>query len=100
MTTNEIIDLLKERKTDFLKTNLFSKLPGIYAFFYIGENFPLFDDIISKHQIIYIGKTELSQEKRNIKTHFTTDKTGNSTVRKSIGSIFVFTREFKAYPTK
>ena len=87
MTTKEIIELLKEKETDFLKTKTFSQLPGIYAFFYIGNNFPLLGDSVSKHQIIYIGKTESSQEKRDSKTHFTTGKTGNSTVRKSIGSI-------------
>ncbi len=87
MTTKEIIELLKEKETDFLKTKTFSQLPEIYAFFYVGNDFPLLGDSISKHQIIYIGKTESSQEKRDSKTHFTTGKTGNSTVRKSIGSI-------------
>lgn len=87
MTTKEIIELLKEKETDFLKTKTFSQLPGIYAFFYIGNDFPLLGDSVSKHQIIYIGKTESSQEKRDSKTHFTTGRTGNSTVRKSIGSI-------------
>ncbi len=87
MTTNEIIRLLKERETNFLKTKAFSQLPGIYAFFYIGNGFPLFEECVYKHKIIYIGKTESSQEKRDAKTHFTTGKTGSSTVRKSIGSI-------------
>lgn len=87
MKPNEIIELLKERETDFLSTKTFSQLPGIYAFFFIGNDFPLLGDLVSKHQIIYIGKTESSQEKRDAKTHFTTGKTGSSTVRKSIGSI-------------
>jgi hypothetical protein len=87
MTTKEIIDLLKEKETEFLKTNSFSKFPGIYAFFYIGNDFPLLGNSVSKHQIIYIGKTESSQEKRDAKTHFATGKTGSSTFRKSIGSI-------------
>ena len=87
MTAEEIIELLKERETDFLKTKTFSQLPGIYALFYIGNDFPKLGDSVSKHQIIYIGKTESSQEKRDSKTHFTTGKTGSSTVRKSIGSI-------------
>jgi hypothetical protein len=87
MTTKEIIELLRERETDFLNTESFSKLPGIYAFFFIGNEFPLLNDSVSKHQIIYVGKTESSQEARDAKTHFTSGKTGNSTVRKSIGSI-------------
>ncbi|QXP66263.1 GIY-YIG nuclease family protein [Polaribacter sp. AHE13PA] len=95
MTTEEIIELLKERETDFLKTKTFSQFPGIYAFFYIGSDFPLLGDSVSKHQIIYIGKTESSQEKRDSKTHFTTGKTGSSTVRKSIGSILCVQENLK-----
>jgi hypothetical protein len=98
MTTEEIIELLKERETDFLKTNTFSQLPGIYAFFYIGNDFPLLGDSVSKHQIIYIGKTESSQEKRDSKTHFTTGKTGSSTVRKSIGSILCVQKNLMPIP--
>lgn len=98
MTTKEIIELLKEKETDFLKTNSFSKFPGIYAFFYIGNDFPLLGDSVSKHQIIYIGKTESSQEKRDAKTHFTTGKTGSSTVRKSIGSILCGKENLKPIP--
>lgn len=98
MTTKEIIKSLKEKENDFLKTNSFSKFPGIYALFYIGNNFPLLDSSVSKHQIIYIGKTESSQEKRDIKTHFTTGKTGSSTVRKSIGSILYSQENLKPIP--
>ncbi len=98
MTTKEIILLLKEKEKDFLKTKSFSKLPGIYAFFFIGDDFPLSGNSVDKHQIIYIGKTESSQEKRDAKTHFTTGKTGNSTVRKSIGSILCSTKNLKPIP--
>jgi hypothetical protein len=98
MTTKVIIELLKERETDFLKIKSFSKSPGIYAFFFIGESFPLLGDSVSKDQIIYIGKTESSQEKRDAKTHFTTDKTGSSTVRKSIGSILCGIEGLKPIP--
>ena len=98
MTINEIIELLRKRETDFLKTKKFSQLPGIYAFFFIGNDFPLFGDSVSKHQIIYIGKTESSQEKRDSKTHFTTGKTGSSTVRKSIGSILCAQENLKPIP--
>ena len=98
MTTKEIIEILKERETELLKTKTFSKLPGIYAFFYIGNDFPLLGDSVSKHQIIYIGKTESSQENRDSKTHFTTGKTGSSTVRKSIGSILCTQEDLKPIP--
>lgn len=87
MKTQKIVEILRKRETDYSETKTFSQLPGIYAFFYIGNDFPLLGDSVSKHEIIYIGKTESSQEKRDAKTHFTTGKTGSSTVRKSIGSI-------------
>jgi hypothetical protein len=87
MNTKEIVDFLKERETCFAETKTYSKLPGIYALFYIGQSFPIMGEKVKKHQIIYIGKTESSQEKRDLKTHFTSGKTGSSTVRKSIGSL-------------
>jgi len=98
MTTKEIIELLKEKETDFLKIKSFSKFPGIYAFFFIGNDFPLLGDSVSKNQIIYIGKTESSQEKRDAKTHFTTGKTGSSTFRKSIGSLLCEQEKLKPIP--
>ena len=98
MTTKVIIELLKEKETDFLKIKSFSKFPGIYAIFYIGNDFPLLGDSISKHQIIYIGKTESSQETRDAKTHFTSGKTGSSTVRKSIGSLLCEQKKLKPIP--
>jgi len=87
MRVKEVINILKRNEKDYLKTKTFSKLPGIYAFFFIGDNFPILGNEVKKHQIIYIGKTESSQEKRDANTHFATGKTGSSTVRKSIGAI-------------
>ena len=49
-------------------------------------------------RIIYIGKTESSQEKRDMKTHFTSGKTGSSTVRRSIGSILCEKENLKLIP--
>jgi hypothetical protein len=87
MNSQDVIQLLRKSEIPYLKTTIFSQLPGIYALFYIGDNFPFVGCNVSTHQIIYIGKTESSQEKRDAKTHFTSGKTGSSTVRKSIGSI-------------
>jgi hypothetical protein len=98
MTTQDVIELLKKRETEYSKTEYFSQLPGIYAFFFIGNTFPLIGSSVSKHQIIYVGKTESSQEKRDAKTHFTTGKTGSSTVRKSIGSILYEQENLKPIP--
>lgn len=98
MTTKEIIEFLKEKETNFVMTNSFSKSPGIYAIFYSENDFPLLGHSVSKHQIIYIGKTESSQEERDAKTHFTSGKTGSSTVRKSLGSILCSQEDLKPIP--
>ena len=98
MILEEIIEHLNNNEKDFLKITSFSKFPGIYAIFYIGENFPLLGSSVSKHQIIYIGKTETSQEDRDAKTHFVSGKTGSSTVRKSIGSILYESKKLIPIP--
>ncbi len=98
MTTQDIINLLKERETEYSLIHSFSKLPGIYAFFFIGNGFPLFGEVVSKHQIVYIGKTESSQEQRDAKTHFTSGKTGSSTVRKSIGALLCSQKQLNPIP--
>lgn len=98
MTTTEVIGYLKEKRTDFLRVKTFSEFPGIYALFYIGESFPFFGNVVSKHEIIYIGKTESSQLSRDAKTHFSTGKTGSSTVRKSIGSLLFSTENLNPIP--
>ena len=87
MNTKQIINILKNREVAFKETNTFSQQAGIYALFFIGNSFPLLGNSVKKHQIIYIGKTESSQEKRDANTHFASGKTGSSTVRKSIGSL-------------
>jgi hypothetical protein len=86
-STLEIINILKEKEEDFLNIKSFSSKPGIYAIFFIGDDFPILGNAVKKHQIIYIGKTEKSQDSRDAKTHFASGKTGSSTIRKSIGSL-------------
>lgn len=98
MTTQSIIKVLNAKRINFSETISLSNLPGIYAFYFIGDDFPLLGDSVTKNQIIYIGKTESSQAKRCAKTHFTTGKTGSSTVRKSIGSILCSTGSLKPIP--
>lgn len=97
METQQIINQLINRKEDFLNIKSFSNFPGIYAIFFIGENFPLFKEI-KNNQLIYIGKTESSQLKRDSKTHFSSGKTGSSTVRKSIGSILLKSENLNPIP--
>jgi hypothetical protein len=98
MKIEEVIFHLTKGETDFLKIKTFSNQPGIYAIFFIGTEFPLFNTEIRRHQIIYIGKTQTSQESRDSKTHFSDGKTGSSTVRKSVGSILHKSRNLIPIP--
>ena len=87
--TNQIIAELKNKLLAYKKVDKFSIKPGIYAIGYNSEQFPLFSakDMIKKGTIIYIGKTESSQEKRDEKTHFCNGGTKSSTLRRSLGAI-------------
>ncbi len=98
MNAHKIIETLKAKEKPYMQTGTFSQSPGIYAFFFIGNDFPLLGDAVSKHEIIYIGKTESSQEKRDAKTHFTSGKTGSSTFRRSMGSILCASENLKPIP--
>lgn len=99
--TEKINDIIKKLQTwtRYSKT-IFSNEPGIYAISYIGKSFPIFTANIKKESIIYIGKTESSQAKRDQKTHFATGKTGTSTLRRTIGAILCRQESLKPIPKK
>ena len=63
----------------------YSKRPGLYAFSLAhGSSLKAFG---KASQIIYVGKAENSLRQRDLDTHFKDGKTGQSTLRRSIGSI-------------
>lgn len=87
---NQIITELENNLLVYKKVDKFSIKPGIYAIGYNNSDpFPLpsAKDMIKKGTIIYIGKTESSQVKRDEKTHFCNGGTKNSTLRRSLGAI-------------
>ena len=71
----------------FMEITRFCDKPGIYAIFFYGNLFPLEGVAIKSNQIIYLGKTESSQQSRDADTHFSSAKTGSSTVRRSLGAL-------------
>lgn len=83
----EISEYLISKQTALKQIKNFSSLPGIYSLTFIGTSFPLDGFTLPEHKIIYIGKTESSQQSRDANTHFKSGKTGSSTVRKSIGAL-------------
>ena len=91
MTNNEIkiIELLKSGLTPFMEIQNFSEHPGIYAIGFEGDNFPfpLTTLSVTNGDIIYIGKTNSSQKRRVLNTHFRSGRTGSSTLRRSLGAL-------------
>lgn len=63
----------------------YSSKPGLYAFSLAnGASLKAFG---KARQIIYVGKAEDSLRQRDLNTHFKDGKTGQSTLRRSIGAI-------------
>lgn len=93
MSVSQIVNHFVTSQISIGEVQVYSKLPGIYAFFFIGKNFPLEGFKVPDNRIIYIGKTESSQQSRDANTHFKTGRTGSSTVRKSIGALLSQTEE-------
>lgn len=73
----------------FGEIDVFSCLPGIYAVFFFGSEFPLASAkrAIKRGTLVYIGKTESRQIERDQNQHFASGQTGRSTLRRSIGAI-------------
>jgi hypothetical protein len=84
---HEIINHFHSNTSVFYKIDVFSNKPGIYAVHFMGNAFPVYSLKPSYNEIIYIGKTEKSQDSRHSKTHFASGKTGSSTLRRSIGAL-------------
>ena len=95
---HEAIKYLIDNETPYNRIQSFSSEPGIYAIFFIGDTFPIYHDEVSKHQLIYIGKTESSQASRDEKTHFADGKTGSSTLRKSLGALLRESKQLNPIP--
>jgi hypothetical protein len=85
--TEAVTKHLRKARKKFTDYTEFSDKPGIYAFFFDGLAFPLKGYSPVEGEIIYIGKTESSEESRSLRTHFSSGKTGSSTVRRTIGAL-------------
>lgn len=94
----EVILHLKSNATLYRSIKNFSDQPGIYALFFVGNEFPLKQVQPSKDQIVYIGKTESSQISRDRNTHFASGKTGSSTLRRSFGAMLMKDLSLKPIP--
>jgi hypothetical protein len=87
MSNEEILKQLFNKKLPYNQIQSFSHLPGIYAIYFHGDAFPDENLSIRTGDLVYIGKTESSQQSRDRDTHFKSGKTGSSTLRRTIGSL-------------
>lgn len=98
MDLDKIIALLQAKGLRFEEYAGFSEKPGIYAFQFIGSSFPLVGYNPNPYEVVYIGKTESSQQSRDADTHFADGKTGSSTVRRSLGALLLYKLKLKPLP--
>jgi hypothetical protein len=83
-----VLDLLKYKAKPYRDWEAFSMLPGIYAIYLMGSgSLPFGETVMEGNCLLYIGKTESSQLKRVVNQHFGECKTGNSTLRRSLGAL-------------
>ncbi|MDE0777070.1 MAG: hypothetical protein OSB43_12410 [Nocardioides sp.] len=94
-----LVDLAGERHTRAVAVDQVPKDPGLYAFYGDAQAWsaldlsPAFDE-----QPLYVGKAEKSLNGRDVGTHFSTGKTGSSTVRRSLAALLVEALDLVAVP--
>lgn len=88
----EIINTISGNTKSVFQHQQYSNSPGLYVFTLVKNGqLKAFGE---GGQIIYVGKAEDSLKKRDLNTHFKDGKTGQSTLRRSIGAILK--NEFEA----
>lgn len=92
MTIDDIIDAIKSSKTNLLELNI-PKKPGVYAIF-ANKKVHIPNIKMHDHQIIFIGISDNLFD-RIYGMHFSSENTGFSTLRRSLGALFK--DEFKLY---
>tara|TARA_Y100000310_G_C20591702_1_gene768418 strand:- start:422 stop:964 length:543 start_codon:yes stop_codon:yes gene_type:complete len=83
MDINSILTIIESNKGRSILPNN----PGVYLIFAkkeINFNFKK----IKQGELLYVGKSEKSLSDRKAKQHFSSKRTGSSTVRRSLGAIF------------
>ncbi len=94
----EILAFLRKERMPFNEIKAFSLKPGIYAMFFMGDEFPVPGVKPENDEIIYLGKTESSSDSRDKKTHFADGKTGSSTLRRTLGAFLMDQLELVPIP--
>ena len=74
--------------------------PGIYAVLFLGSTFPMqcATELVKPGTLIYIGKAKQSLDKRVLQEEFRTGKTGQATLRRSLGALLRIELGLKPIP--
>lgn len=84
----QVLDGLTADAAPFRVLKSFSDKPGIYAVYLCGsEPLRICESLLQPCCLLYIGKTESSQQERDAEQHFASGKSGGSTLRRSLGAL-------------
>ncbi len=98
MSSEDVVKELVSKRERYTDIREFSSRPGIYAVFCNLSEIPNLPYLLRDTDIIYIGKTESSQESRDADTHFADGMTGSSTLRRSLGALLRETLDLRPIP--
>lgn len=98
MDLNQVTLHLTENRFRFGSNTKALNSAGIYAFYFVGRNFPLegYDSVNDRP--VYVGKTRSSGVSRVINTHFAEGKTGSSTLRRTLSALLMDDLSIKPVP--
>lgn len=88
---SDVLDRLMQKAAPYSEFQAESDRPGIYAVFFVGGVFPWPEamDSVPPGDLIYIGKSESCCLTRTIDEHFSSGKTGSSTLRRTLGALLL-----------
>jgi hypothetical protein len=86
---DELLGELKEDAKPVSQITCYSKLPGIYGFFLLRGCLCIGQETFQGRSgaLLYVGKTESSQENHCADEHLANGQTGRSTLRRSLGAL-------------
>jgi hypothetical protein len=86
---DELLQQIEENARPVAEITSYSRLPGIYGFFLLKGclHIGVKNLQAANGTLLYVGKTESSQKKRDAGEHLADGGTGHSTLRRSLGAL-------------
>lgn len=87
--SDELLEQLAKEAEPVAQISCYSSKPGIYGFFLLKGCLCFARETLAAGNgvLLYLGKTESSQKKRDVGEHLADGQTGHSTLRRSLGSL-------------